>query len=132
MKSTIAHTVKNLGSLNIITVKSLLANSLFSATNVESVFFLDIEIAPCLVVYGHCALDPKTPCPINLFPKCYGCSSFCPSTGKLPLYERQYQGEQKRLAEAETAGAELALEEAKATIKAMDKWLPELRRLADG
>ena len=93
---------------------------------------LDLEIAPRLVVYGHCALDPKTPCPVNLFPKCYGCSSFRPSTGKLPLYERQYEGEQQRLAEAETAGAELASEEAKATITAMDKWLPELRRLANG
>ena len=93
---------------------------------------LDLEIAPRLVVYGHCALDPKTPCPINLFPKCYGCSSFRPSTGKLPLYERQYEGEQQRRSEAETAGAELAHEEAKATIEAMDKWLPELRRLANG
>ena len=93
---------------------------------------LDLEIAPRLVVYGHCALDPKTPCPVNLFPKCYGCSSFRPSTGKLPLYERQYQGEQQRLTEAETVGAELASEEAKATITAMDKWLPELRRLANG
>ncbi|MBW4533665.1 MAG: hypothetical protein KME09_06975 [Pleurocapsa minor HA4230-MV1] len=93
---------------------------------------LDLEIAPRLVVYGHCALDPKTPCPVNLFPKCYGCSSFRPSTGKLPLYERQYQGEQQRLTEAEKAGAELASEEAKATIEAMDKWLPELRRLANG
>ena len=93
---------------------------------------LDLEIAPRLVVYGHCALDPKTPCPVNLFPKCYGCSSFRPSTGKLPLYERQYQGEQQRLTEAEKAGAELAHEEAKATIEAMDKWLPELRRLANG
>ncbi len=93
---------------------------------------LDLEIAPRLVVYGHCALDPKTPCPVNLFPKCYGCSSFRPSTGKLPLYERQYQGEQQRLAEAEKVGAELAQEEAKATIEAMDKWLPELRRLANG
>ena len=93
---------------------------------------LDLEIAPRLVVYGHCVLDPKTPCPVNLFPKCYGCSSFRPSTGKLPLYERQYQGEQQRLTEAENAGAELALEEAKATIEAMDKWLPELRRLANG
>ena len=93
---------------------------------------LDLEIAPRLVVYGHCALNPKTPCPVNLFPKCYGCSSFRPSTGKLPLYERQYQGEQQRLTEAETAGAELASEEAKATITAMDKWLPELRRLANG
>ena len=93
---------------------------------------LDLEIAPRLVVYGHCALNPKTPCPVNLFPKCYGCSSFRPSTGKLPLYERQYEGEQQRLAEAETVGAELASEEAKATISAMDKWLPELRRLANG
>ena len=93
---------------------------------------LDLEIAPRLVVYGHCALDPKTPCPVNLFPKCYGCSSFRPSTGKLSLYERQYQGEQQRLLEAEKVGAELAQEEAKATIEAMDKWLPELRRLANG
>ena len=93
---------------------------------------LDLEMAPRLVVYGHCALDPKIPCPVNLFPKCYGCSSFRPSTGKLPLYERQYQGEQQRLTEAEKAGAELASEEAKATIEAMDKWLPELRRLANG
>ncbi|VEP18267.1 transposase [Hyella patelloides LEGE 07179] len=93
---------------------------------------LDLEIAPRLVVYGHCALNPKTPCPVNLFPKCYGCSSFRPSTGKLPLYERQYQGEQQRLTEAEKVGAELAQEEAKATMTAMDKWLPELRRLANG
>ena len=93
---------------------------------------LDLEIAPRLVVYGHCALNPKTPCPVNLFPKCYGCSSFRPSTGKLPLYERQYKGEQQRLTEAETAGAELASEEAKATLEAMNKWLPELRRLANG
>ena len=93
---------------------------------------LDLEIAPRLVVYGHCALDPKTPCPVNLYPKCYGCSSFRPSTGKLPLYERQYQGEQQRLTDAEKAGAELASEEAQATIEAMDKWFPELRRLADG
>ncbi|BAY86051.1 hypothetical protein NIES267_55570 [Calothrix parasitica NIES-267] len=92
---------------------------------------LDLEIAPRLIVYGHCALDPKIPCPINLFPKCYGCSSFRPSTSKLPLYERQYQGEQKRLAEAEKAGASLAFEEAKATIEAMDKWLSELRSLAN-
>ena len=93
---------------------------------------LDLEIAPRLVVYGHCALNPKTPCPINLFPSCYGCSSFRPSTGKLPLYERQYEGEQKRLAEAEIRGASLAYEEAKATIEAMDKWLPELKKLANG
>lgn len=93
---------------------------------------LDLEIAPRLVVYGHCALNPKTPCPVNLFPKCYGCSSFRPSTGKLPLYERQYEGEQQRLTEAEKVGAELAQEEAKATITAMDKWLPELRKLANG
>ena len=92
---------------------------------------LDLEIAPRLVVYGHCALDPKTPCPVNLFPKCYGCSSFRPSTSKLPLYERQYQGEKQRLAEAEKIEAELAVEEAKATIEAMDKWLPELKRLTD-
>ncbi len=93
---------------------------------------LDLEIAPRLVVYGHCILNPKTPCPVNLFPKCYGCSSFRPSTGKLSLYERQYQGERQRLAEAEKLGAELAQQEAKATIEAMDKWLPELRRLANG
>ncbi|MEH2390934.1 MAG: hypothetical protein V7K21_04420 [Nostoc sp.] len=93
---------------------------------------LDLEIAPRLVVYGHCALEPKTPCPVNLYPKCYGCSSFRPSSGKLPLYERQYKGEQRRLTETEQAGAELAKEEAKATIEAMDKWLPELKNLANG
>ncbi len=93
---------------------------------------LDLEILPRLVVYGHCTLDPKIPCPVNLFPKCYGCSSFRPSTSKLPLYERQYQGEKQRLVEAEKAGAELVLEETKATIEAMDKWLPELRKLANG
>ncbi|MBD2247411.1 site-specific integrase [Nostoc sp. FACHB-888] len=93
---------------------------------------LDLEIAPRLVVYGYCSLDPKTPCPVNLYPKCYSCSSFRPSTGKLPLYERQYEGEQQRRTEAELAGAELAKEEAKATIEAMDKWLPELKNLANG
>lgn len=92
---------------------------------------LDIEIAPRLVVYGHCALDPKTPCPYHLYPKCYGCSSFRPSTGKLPLYERQYQGEQQRIQSAKEASAELAYEEAKTTIEAMDRWLPQLRRLAN-
>ena len=92
---------------------------------------LDLEIAPRLVVYGHCALDPKTLCPHNLYPKCYGCSSFRPSTAKLPLYERQHEGEQLRLIEAEQSGAELAVEEAKATLAAMDIWLPELRRLAN-
>jgi integrase len=35
---------------------------------------LDIEINPRLTVYGYCALAPKTPCPHNLYPKCYGCS----------------------------------------------------------
>lgn len=92
---------------------------------------LDMEIAPRLVVYGYCTFDPKKPCPVNLYPKCYGCSSFRPSSSKLPLYDRQYEGEQKRLTEAELAGAELAKEEAKATINAMDKWLPELRNLAN-
>lgn len=70
--------------------------------------------------------------PVNLYPKCYGCSSFRPSTGKLTLYERQYKGEQQRLTDAEQAGAELVKEEAKATIKAMDKWLPELRNIVHG
>lgn len=92
---------------------------------------LDLEIAPRLVVYGYCTLDPKTPCPYNLYPKCYGCSSFRPSTGKLPLYERQYVGEQQRLEKASSAGAELAHEEAKTTLEAMDKWLPQLRRIAN-
>lgn len=92
---------------------------------------LDIEISPRLVVYGHCTLDPKTPCIYNLYPKCYGCNSFRPSTGKLPLYERQYAGEQQRLEEASSAGAELAYEEAKTTLEAMDKWLPQLRRIAN-
>ncbi|MDV2994632.1 MAG: hypothetical protein N4J56_004286 [Chroococcidiopsis sp. SAG 2025] len=91
---------------------------------------LDIEISPRLVVYGHCTLDPKTPCIYNLYPKCYGCSSFRPTTGKLPLYERQYAGEQQRLEEASSAGAELAYEEAKTTLEAMDKWLPQLRSIA--
>lgn len=93
---------------------------------------LDLEIAPRLAVYGHCTLNPKIPCPVNLYPKCYGCSSFRPSTDKLPLYERQYFGEQQRLIEAKLASAELAQEEAKATIEAMDKWLPELLRLNNG
>ncbi|MDJ0575365.1 MAG: site-specific integrase [Xenococcaceae cyanobacterium MO_234.B1] len=93
----------------------------------------DSEVPHRYVVYGHCILDPKTPCPINIYPKCYGCSSFRPSTAKLPLYERQYQGEQQRLAQAKKAGAsaEVIAEEAKETIEAMDKWLRELRKLAD-
>lgn len=93
---------------------------------------LDIEIAPRLVVYGYCILDPKTPCIYNLYPKCYDCHSFCPSTGKLPFYERQYAGEQQRMEKAKEVEAELAYEEAKATLEAMDKWLPELRKLANG
>jgi transcription elongation factor Elf1/integrase len=93
---------------------------------------LDIEINPRLTVYGYCALDPKTPCPHNLYPKCYGCSSFRPSTGKLPLYERQYQSEVQRMEQAKTAGAELAYEEAKATVEAMKQWLPQLREVAHG
>jgi integrase len=92
---------------------------------------LDMEIAPRLVVYGYCTLDPKTPCPINLYPKCYGCSSFRPSTNKLPLYERQYAGEYERMQRAKEAEAELAYEEAKTTVEAMDKWLPELKDLAN-
>jgi integrase len=93
---------------------------------------LDLDIPPRLVVYGHCTKDPKTPCPVNLYPKCYGCSSFRPSTAKLSLYERQYKGEQQRLTEAQKVGAELASEEARSTVEAMNKWLPELRRLANG
>lgn len=92
---------------------------------------LDLEIAPRLVVYGHCALHPKTPCPFNLYPKCYGCGSFRPSTGKLPLYERQYAGEKQRMEEASAAGAELAYEEAKATVTAMEQWLPQLQEVAN-
>lgn len=92
---------------------------------------LDMEIAPRLVVYGHCALNPRTPCPHNLYPKCYGCSSFRPSTGKLSLYERQYAGEQQRMQQASSASAELAYEEAKITVEAMDKWLPQLRRIVN-
>lgn len=92
---------------------------------------MDIEIAPRLVVYGYCALDPKVPCPVNLYPKCYGCSSFRPSTGKLPLYERQYQGEKQRMKESQSVGEELAYEEAKTTVDAMEKWLPKLRKVAD-
>lgn len=93
---------------------------------------LDMEIGPRLVVYGYCALDPKVPCPYNLYPKCYGCGSFCPSTSKLPLYERQYAGEKQRMEKADAAGAELAFEEAKSTVEAMDKWLPDLRGVANG
>ena len=93
---------------------------------------LDMEISPRLVVYGYCVLDPKVPCPYNLYPKCYGCGSFCPSTSKLPLYERQYAGEKQRMEKADAAGAELAFEEAKSTVEAMDKWLPDLRGIANG
>ncbi len=93
---------------------------------------LDMEIGSRLVVYGYCALDPQVPCPYNLYPKCYGCGSFCPSTSKLPLYERQYAGEKQRMEEADAAGAELAFEEAKSTVEAMDKWLPDLRGVANG
>ena len=92
---------------------------------------LDLEISPRLLVYGYCSLDPKTPCPYSLYPKCYGCSSFRPSTSKLPMYERQYVGEKQRMEEVEAARAELIYEEARATLEAMDNWLPELRRLAD-
>lgn len=92
---------------------------------------LDLEIAPRLTVYGHCALNPKTPCPFSLYPKCYDCHSFRPSTGKLALYEQQYAGEIQRMEEAQLAGAELAYEEAKATIEAMDTWLPQLRKVAN-
>lgn len=90
-----------------------------------------MEIAPRLVVYGYCILDPKIKCPYNLYPKCYGCGSFCPSTAKLPLYKRQYAGEQQRMHSAQEAGASLAYEEVKATLEAMDKWLPDLRNLAN-
>jgi hypothetical protein len=34
--------------------------------------------------------------------------------------------------QAKEAEAELAYEEAKTTIEVMDKWLPELRKLANG
>jgi len=93
---------------------------------------LDIEINPRLTVYGYCALDPKTPCPHNLYPKCYGCSSFRPSTAKLPLYERQCQSELQRMEQARKAVAELIYEEAKATVEAMNQWLPQLREVAHG
>ncbi|WP_246163647.1 MULTISPECIES: hypothetical protein [Brasilonema] len=85
-----------------------------------------------MAVYGHCTLDPKTNCIYNLYPKCYGCGSFRPSTNKLPLYERQYAGEQKRMESAKQAGAALAYSESKATLEAMDKWLSDLRRVANG
>ncbi|MEA5622131.1 integrase [Nostoc sp. UHCC 0251] len=93
---------------------------------------LDLEISPRLVVYGHCTLDPKTNCIYNLYPKCYGCGSFRPSTSKLPLYERQYAGEHKRMESAKQGGAALAYEESKATLEAMDKWLSDLRKVANG
>ncbi|MCS6783177.1 MAG: hypothetical protein NZ482_08375 [Gloeomargarita sp. SKYG98] len=72
------------------------------------------------------------PCPYSLYPRCYGCSSFRPSTDKLPLYERQYAAEKERLHRAQQAGAELIYEKAKATITDMDEWLPQLRELAHG
>ena len=90
---------------------------------------LDIEISPRLTAYGYCSIDPTIPCPPNLYPKCYGCGSFRPSTNKLPLYERQYEREQQRMKESEAAGAELIYEEAKDTLEAMDIWLPALREL---
>lgn len=37
---------------------------------------LDIEVSSRLTVYGYCALDPEQLCPKNLYPKCYGCTSF--------------------------------------------------------
>lgn len=92
---------------------------------------IDLEIAPRLVVCGYCALDPQIPCPVSLYPKCYGCSSFRPNTENLPFYENQYAGEQQRMKEAFSAGAELAYEEAKSTLEAMDTWLPQLRKLAN-
>lgn len=92
---------------------------------------LDLEISPRLTVYGYCTLDPKTNCIYNLYPKCYGCSSFRPSTSKLPLYERQYAGEHKRMESAKQAGAALAYEESQATLEAMDKWLSDLRKVAN-
>jgi hypothetical protein len=93
---------------------------------------LDLEIAPRFAVYGYCSLNPKIPCPFNQYPKCYGCGSFRPSTGKLPLYERQYTGEIQRMNEAREAGAELAYEEAKMILEAMNTWLPKLKEVAHG
>ncbi len=93
---------------------------------------LDTEIAHRQAVYGYCALDPKDPCPYKLYPQCYGCGSFRPSLSKLSLYENQYVGEERRLYEAQKAGAELACEEAKSILTAMDKWLPALREVAHG
>ncbi|MHC5718340.1 MAG: hypothetical protein ACYTX0_41230, partial [Nostoc sp.] len=60
------------------------------------------------------------------------CGSFRPSTSKLPLYERQYAGEHKRMESAKQAGAALAYSESKATLEAMDKWLSDLRKVANG
>lgn len=92
---------------------------------------IDAEISSRYTVYGYCSLDPKKPCPEELFRQCYGCKSFVASTEKLPLYERQYEREQKRLAEAREAGAGLMELEAKHIIEEMDIWLPELRKIAN-
>ena len=100
--------------------------------NNPKAYELDLEIPSRSPVYGHCGFNPNIPCPYKLYPVCYGCSSFHPSTAKLPLYERQYQGEQKRLAEAKEVGSELAAEEAKSILDAMDTWLPQLRELDRG
>lgn len=93
---------------------------------------LDIEVSSRLTVYGYCALTVEQKCPKNLYPKCYGCSSFRPPVDKLPLYIQQYEGEKKRMMEAKDKGIGVAYEEAKSTLEAMDLWLHELKEVADG
>ena len=106
-----------------------LPESLFKNPQAHSV---DTELSPRYTVYGYCAIaDSKVPCPHELYRQCYGCKSFVASTDKLPLYERQYKREQKRLVEAKEVGAELIELEAKHIIEEMDRWLPKLRKMAN-
>ena len=106
-----------------------LPESLFKNPQAHSV---DTELSPRYTVYGYCAIaDSKVPCPHELYRQCYGCKSFVASTDKLPLYERQYKREQQRLVEAKEVGAELIELEAKHIIEEMDRWLPELRKMAN-
>ena len=105
-----------------------LPESLFKNPKAHSV---DTELSPRYTVYGYCALEPTKPCPKELYRQCYGCKSFVASTDKLPLYERQYKREQKRLVEAKEVGAELIELEAKHIIEEMDRWLPKLRKMAN-
>jgi len=65
----------------------------------------------------------QNPCPYNLYPKCWlwQLSSQYGQTHSTNGSTREKQ----RIEEALTA-EQMALEEAKSTVEAMDKWLPEL------